>query len=248
MNVTFFSILLLLSLGTSAQEKNNRLSFDLIGNYAQTDNPIVVDTKTFSFKTGAVGLKASLDDEKYGKFHLQYGVAYSPSESASFHDAQLSGSITVQSVGYGYIYPIDIENSLFSFDIKINNVVNKHTGSSFTGTHNSKDVNATVNATSDFTRTSIGVNYKLNKDTTLTAGMGNLNWEIDAKASGRRIDKDITFSTDINAEGSDNFYFIESLFQLMNKKTKLGFRRSNLNTDTSNTLNEVYIEFSTNLY
>jgi hypothetical protein len=76
MNVTFFSILLLLSLGTSAQEKNNRLSFDLIGNYAQTDNPIVVDTKTFSFKTGAVGLKASLDDEKYGKFHLQYGVAY----------------------------------------------------------------------------------------------------------------------------------------------------------------------------
>jgi len=239
---------LLFLLSNYSYANTNDVEFDLIGSYAQTSSPITVDSKTFSFKTGAVGLKASLGDEDSGRFHLQYGVAYSPSENASFHDANLSGAITVQSYGYGYTYPIKINNSPISFDLSINNVTNKHTGSDFTGTHNSNAVNATVDATSDFTRASLGVNYKLDNEQYLTLGLGRLNWDIEANASGKRIDRDITFATDIDASGSDNFYYIETSLELMNQPSKVGFRRSNLTTDNTNTLNEIYFQIPVDLF
>lgn len=226
----------------------NNVEFDLIGSYAQTSNPITVDTKTFSFKTGAVGLRASLGDDDNGRFHLQYGVAYSPSENASFHDAKLSGSISVQSYGYGYTYPIKINNSPISFDLNINNVTNKHTGSSFTGTHNLNNVNATVNATSDFMRAGLGMNYEFDKDHDITIGFGRLNWTIDASANGKRTDQNITFATDINANGDDDYYYVESSLRIMNEPVKVGYRRSNLTTDVSNTLNEVYFQTPVNWF
>ncbi len=235
------------SLGVVAQA-SNEVDFDVVGSFAKTSKPIEVDTKTFTFKTGFAGVKASLGDEEYGKFHLQYGVAYSPSEDANFHDANLSGDIFVQSIGYGYTYPIDINDSPFSLDLSISNVTNKHTGDDFTGTHSSNAVNATVNATSDFTRSSLALNYEMDEQTIFTVGVGSLNWKIDATASGKRIDKDITFSTDIDASGTDGFYFVESTFPLLGSVAKIGYRRSKLNTDTTNTLNEVYAEASVDLF
>lgn len=226
-------------IGTTV-EADSEVKLDYVGSFAKASSPITADGKTFSFKTGFVGLKASLNDEDYGRFHLQYGVAYSPSESATFHDASLSGDIFAQSVGYGYTYPIEIENSPFSVDLSIENITTKHTGDDFTGTHNSNSVNATVDATSDFTRSSVALNYALDEQTVVTVGVGSLDWRIDASASGKRIDKDITFSTDIDARGTDGFYFIESTLPGLGKDARIGYRRSRLNTDTTNTLNELY--------
>lgn len=235
------------STGASAQA-DNEVDIDFVGSFAKASNPLRVDAKTFSFKTGFVGLKASLGDESYGKFHIQYGVGYSPSENATFHNANLSGDIFARSIGYGYTYPIEIVDSPFSVDLSINNVTTKHTGDDFTGTHNLNSVNATVDATSDFTRSSLALNYELNKQTVFTIGAGSLDWRIDAGASGKRIDKDITFSTDINASGTDGFYFVESTFPLLDGAAKVGYRRSKLNTDTDNTLNEVYAEASVDMF
>jgi len=238
-----FSLVFLCSLDALAQTSRG-FDLDLIANAAQAANPITVDAKTFSFKTGFVGLRAAYGGEKWGRVHLQYGVAYLPSQSASFHDANLSGAISAQSIGYGYTYPIEFEGTPFSLDLSIDNVTTEHSGNDFTGTHNSNNVNASVDATSDFTRSSVALNYALDEETIITLGAGALKWEIDAAASGKRTDMNVTFKTDIKASGNDLFYFVESSFPLAGRPVKLGYRRSNLDTGVSNTLNEIYVEVS----
>jgi len=245
--------LIALFVSSVAAAQNNTVEFDLIGNYLESNNPIVIDNKTLTFKTGSVGLRASLGDEKYGRFHLQYGAGHSPSETATFKstlaEGSISGAMDVRSIGYGYTYPFDIENTPFSIDFKINNVTNTHTGNNLTGVGTgigawngiTVDLDTNVDLTSDFTRTSLGLNYQINQQTILTTGIGNLSWEIDATA----VDK--TAGTErANDNGSDGFYFIESVFPLFDRATKVGYRNSKLNTTTSNNLNEIYVEVAMN--
>jgi len=230
------------------------VELDFIGNYAQTDNPIQANGKTFTFKTGSIGLRGIMNTDKYGKFFLQYGVAYSPSESANFLDAKLSGSIDVKSIGYGYIYPYDIVNTPWSIDFKFDKATNKHTGDNFSGTYNGNTATASVNATSEFMHAGLGLNYQLEKDVILTIGAGSHSWDIEAEAKGKLDVGVITFTTNledangISPSGVDGFYFVESTFPLADRKAKLGFRSSGLDADSNNTLNEIYAEISMNLY
>jgi hypothetical protein len=235
---------------------DHKVELDFIGNYAQTDNPIQANGKTFTFKTGSIGLRGIMNTDKYGKFFLQYGVAYSPSESANFLDAKLSGSIDVKSIGYGYIYPYDIVNTPWSIDFKFDKATNKHTGDNFSGTYNGNTATASVNATSEFMHAGLGLNYQLEKDVILTIGAGSHSWDIEAEAKGKYDILGIGTLADFTADlkkngtspsGTDNFYFVESVFPLMDREVKVGFRRSGLNTDTDNTLNEIYVNLLTTL-
>jgi len=237
-----------------AMADTSKLGVEFIGNYSQTSDPIQINGKSFTFKTGSIGLRGTMDYDEYGKVFLQYGVAYSPSESANFIDAKLSGSISVQSIGYGYIYPYDIASTPWSVDFKLDRTTSKHTGDNFSGTYNSHAATASVSATSEFTRAGVAFNYQLSDNVVLTVGAGSYRWDIEAEAKGNLDIGTTTFTTDLkdangaSPSGTDGFYFVESIFPLLDRETKLGFRRSSLNTDINNTLNEIYVEIPMDFY
>jgi|GEM_PF-1057903 hypothetical protein len=254
----FRNILAVLPIAISSVVTANtdKLDISVFGNFSQTTDPIQVDNKTFTFKTGSVGLRGMVKDDKYGQLFVQYGVAYSPSENASLGDARLSGSIDVRSIGYGYIYPLDVVNTPWSVDLKLDRTTSKHTGDSFTGTYLNKPATANIEATSEFTRVGLGFNYQLDEDVVFTFGAGVHRWDIEAEAKGKYDILGIGTLADFTADlkkngtspsGTDNFYFVESVFPLMDREVKVGFRRSGLNTDTDNTLNEIYVNLLTTL-
>lgn len=227
------------------EDDKSKLTFSIVGNYSKTSNPIRVKDKTFTFKTGSVGIQGVVDLDQYGEFYLQYGIGRSPSEEATFASAIVNGPIDINSYGFGYIYPHDIVNTPWSVDFKINKTINKHNGDNLTGFRYDKPVTANVDATSSFVRSSIGFNYQMNNDVILTAGVGMNNWQISAKAKGTfNNSPGVRFSTDTDANGVDPFYFIESLFSIMDRDFNIGIQRSNLTTDSDNILNEVYAKVS----
>jgi len=223
------------------EDDNLKLRFSIVSDYSKTNNPIRVKDKTFTFKTGSIGIQGEVDLDQYGEFYLQYGIGRSPSEEATFVGAIVSGAINIESYGFGYIYPYDITDTPWSIDFKINKTMNKHNGDNFTGFRSDSPVTVSIDAESSFVRSSIGFNYKLTKDVSLTAGAGMNNWQISAKAKGAFDNAPgVRFSTDTDANGVDPFYFVESSFSIMDRDFNIGIQRSNLTTDSDNVLNEVY--------
>ena len=222
-----------------------KISFSIVSDFSKTKNDIRIKDKTFTFQTGSIGVQAALSSDQYGEFFVKYGLGNSSSESATFAGAEVSGPIDIESFGYGYVYPYAIPNSDFGLDFRISKTTNKHDGGSFSGFRYDEPVTASIEATSSFTRSSIALNYQVNEDVELTAGIGVYDWDISAKAKGSFVDSSgIRFSTDAEASGDDRFHFIESTFPVMDRIINLGFRQSSLNTDSQNTLREIYAKIS----
>jgi hypothetical protein len=226
----------------------HKLSFAVVSDYSKTGSPIRVKDKTFTFQTGSIGIQAAFSSDQYGELFVKYGLGHSSSESATFAAAEVSGPIDIKSFGYGYVYPYAIPNSDFGLDFRISKTSNNHDGEGFSGFRYDEPVTASIDATSSFTRGSIALNYQVNEDVELTAGVGVHDWDISAKAKGSFVDSSgIRFSTDTEANGTDTeangtdrFHYLEASFPMMDRTMNLGIRRSNLNTDTQNVLREIY--------
>ena len=250
----FSSVFLVQSCFAVAQdlESDSNWVFSLVSDFAKAKDPVRFNAKTTTLKTGSIGLQGNYDLGSAGEVFARYGMGYSSSETLTFAGATVDGSITAQNYEYGYIYPYDIVNSPFSLDFKISKTVNQHTGDGLTGLRSGDDVTANINSENNFIRSSIGLNYQLDEDSVLTAGIGRYNWSVSAQAkgwlvdaNGDVIDPNNPFMTDIDPEasyanGSDSFYFLEATFPLMDKVANIGVRRSQFNTTTENTLNEIY--------
>jgi hypothetical protein len=224
---------------TSVSE--SKINFSIVSDFAKTKNDIRIKDKTFTFQTGSIGIQAAFSSDQYGELFVKYGLGHSSSESATFAAAEVSGPIDIKSFGYGYVYPYAIPNSDFGLDFRISKTSNNHDGEGFSGFRYDEPVTASIDATSSFTRGSIALNYQVNEDVELTAGVGVHDWDISAKAKGSFVDSSgIRFSTDTEANGTDRFHYLEASFPMMDRTMNLGIRRSNLNTDTQNVLREIY--------
>jgi len=65
------------------EDDNLKLRFSIVSDYSKTNNPIRVKDKTFTFKTGSIGIQGEVDLDQYGEFYLQYGIGRSPSDEAT---------------------------------------------------------------------------------------------------------------------------------------------------------------------
>jgi len=202
-----------------------------------------------------------------GEVFARYGMGYSPSETFSTYKGAssvgtISGSITVKSYEYGYIYPYDIVNSPFSLDFKISKKTNRVAGNGLTGSRSGDDLIANLNSEMNFTRGSVGLNYQLNKDSVLTAGIGRYNWSVSGELRAWKVDvngdvinpdgKDVEELVHVEVlnngnpnasyvNGSDGFYFLEIIFPFADRLVNIGVRRSQFNNSTESTiLNEIY--------
>jgi len=257
----FSSVFLVQSCFAVAQdsESESNWRFSLVSDFTKAKEPVRFRSKTITLKTGSIGLQGNYDLGEAGEVFVRYGMGYSPSETLLYREgtsfeSTINGSITAESYEYGYIYPYDIANSSFSLDFKISKTVNQHTGDGLTGfkLSTNEDLIANINSENNFTRSSVGLNYQLNKDTVLTAGIGRYKWSISAelKAGVVKPNGSIEWTPepikvnpndpDDGAKGSDGFYFLEATFPLMDKVANIGVRRSQFNTTTENTLNEIY--------
>jgi len=257
----FSSIFLVQSCFAVAQESNNESNwrFSLVSDFAKTKDPMRFGEKTTTLKTGSIGLQGNYDLGGVGEVFVRYGMGYSPSETFSTYDraivaGEINGSVTAKNYEYGYMYPYDIVNSPFSLDFKISKTVNQHTGNGLTGSRSGKDIIANFNSELNFTRGSVGLNYQLDEDSVLTAGIGRYDWSVSGELIAWEVDNGDVDLDDPNevtlnngdpdasyVNGADGFYFLEIKFPFADRVVNIGVRRSQFNNSNESTiLNEIY--------
>jgi len=236
------SLLLICCIPAKADISASKAKFDvaLVADYAQSKDGIEIDSKTFTFKTGSLGVRTAYRTENLGHFFATAGLGYAPSETATFAGASVSGPLHVQSYSLAFIYPYLFPNSDFGIDLRASTTTNKHNGNRLTGFKSGKAVTASVGATSNFNRSSLGVNYFGANDLALSAGIGVYDWKLSATGNGSFDTSDINFSTSAEAVGRDKYYYLEANMPIAMGNLELGLRRSDLTADNKTVLMEVY--------
>lgn len=242
LKILAISFLLTLCIPAIAKISTNepKFSVSIVGDYAQSKDEIQIQAKTFTFKTGSLGVRVAYHTDKLGQFFAIAGLGYSPSETATFAGASVSGPLQVRSHTLGFIYPYSFSNSDFGIDFRMSTTTNNHYGSNLTGLKSDRPVTASVDATSVFNRGSLGVNYRAMGDIILAAGIGAYDWKISATGDGSFDSSGIHFSTSVEASGRDQFHYLEASFPYNKSMMNIGLRRSNLNADNNTVLLEIY--------
>lgn len=254
---TFTLITVFIMQSTIAEISNSNfdtVDFTLYAEFDKGDSSILSGNDiSFPYKNAVVGLRGTVDYEEYGRLHIQFGGAYGPIDIA-MDPYKMSGYVGIKSIGYGYSYPITFDNSPWSMDFKIDKTSNRYTGYKLSGTkYGTIADDISLNATSDFIRTGLGLNYQVDQNISLTIGAGMGKWDIGANAIG-------TVSTGINAtekvtlmnnpaqgdmsnlHGKDGYYFIEANLPIMDKAVILGYRRSNITAKNRTFINGFYVD------
>lgn len=261
MNIAFKTIAALITVfvmqsTVSATSNNNfdAIDFSLYAEFDKGDASILSGNAiSFPYKNAVVGLRSTVDYEQYGKLHLQFGGAYGPIDIA-MDPYKMSGYVGIKSIGYGYSYPITFDNSPWSMDFKIKKTSNKYTGYKLSGTKDGTIADdMSLNATSDFIRTGLGLNYQVNQNISLTVGAGMGKWDIGATAvgtvnTGINATEIVTLMNDpaqgdmSNLHGKDGYYFIEANLPIMDEAVTLGYRRSNITAKNKTFINGFYAD------
>ena len=112
------SLLLICCIPAKADISASKAKFDvaLVADYAQSKDGIEIDSKTFTFKTGSLGVRTAYRTDNLGHFFATAGLGYAPSETATFAGASVSGPLHVQSYSLAFIYPYLFPQRNFFFD------------------------------------------------------------------------------------------------------------------------------------
>ena len=180
MNISFKTTVTLITVfimqSTIAEIANSNfdtVDFTLYAEFDKGDSSILSGNDiSFPYKNAVVGLRGTVDYEQHGKLHIQFGGAYGPIDIA-LDPYNLSGHVGIKSIGYGYSYPVTFDNSPWSIDFKIDKTSNSYTGYKLSGTKSGATADdMSLNATSDFIRTGLCLNYQVNQNISLTIGAG----------------------------------------------------------------------------
>jgi hypothetical protein len=248
------------AVATTSNSDFDAIDFSLYAEFDKSDLPIESNI-SFPYKNAVVGLRGTADYEQYGRLHLQLGGAYGPFDIV-MGEYEMSGYVDIKSLGYGYSYPITFGKSPWSMDFKIDKTLNRYTGHKLGGNKGTKEADPDtlyLDATSDFIRTGLGLNYQVNQDISLTIGAGVGKWDIGAKAGGEALgynpestlDESISLmnwplSTEdsSNLHGKDSYYFVEVALPIMGETAILGYRRSNITTKNQTFINGFYADMT----
>ena len=220
------------------------MALELLGVQATTDDRMQGVWVNGS-KVGSVGLKAKLKSNERLNFYSRFGIGYSPKQSVSAFNFNVSGSVFATSIGAGASGEYRIRQSDFVIVPFADFNLYNYSSDTFRGKKDGNQLKASVIGKSSFLRTGIELRY-LTTNGHLFFGTGLHRWNIENRVT--IVEGGLTITPRLWANNTDTFFQAGAMFETGSGKAIIGARMSDLtheiNTQLVEFLAEVKVDFN----
>ncbi len=235
--ITFFSPFVIYS-ETTITNKNS-VNYSFFAETGETEDAFTISGRNFPVKVGSVGLKAIFNPNKDFTFYTRAGIGYSPKQSVSAFNFNVSGSVFATSLGAGISREFRIKKSNFVIvpfaDLNYYN----YSSDTFRGKKDDNQLKASVRGKSSFVRSGIELRY-LTTDGHLFFGTGLNKWNIENRVT--IVEGDLTITPRLWADNTDTFFQTGAMFETGSGKAIIGARMSDLTHEINTQLVEFFAE------
>ena len=103
-----------ISYGQNTEKNQTKITYSLFGETGETEDSFTIAGRNFPVKVGSVGLKANFQISERFNVYSRAGIGYSPKQSVSAFNFNVSGSVFATSIGAGASGEYRIKKSDFS--------------------------------------------------------------------------------------------------------------------------------------
>ena len=182
--------------------KNNKITFSFFGETGETEDSFTIAGRNFPVKVGSLGLKATYQPSEGLSIYSRAGIGYSPKQTVSAFNFNVSGSVFAMSVGAGASREYRIRTSNFVVIPFIDYNLYNYSSDTFRGKRGDNQLKANVRGISSFVRSGIELRY-LTTDGYLFFGTGLNKWNIENKVT--IVEGGLTITPRLWADNTDTF-------------------------------------------
>ena len=226
-----------ISLGQNSDK--NKLTYSFFGETGETEDSFTIAGRNFPVKVGSVGLKATYHPTENINFYSRFGIGYSPKQTVSAFNFNVSGSVLATSIGAGASGEYRIRKSGFVIVPFLDYNFYNYSSDTFRGKKDGNQLKASVRGKSSFVRTGIELRY-LTTNGHLFFGTGINRWNIENRVT--IIEGDLTITPRLWANNTDTFFQTGAMFETGSGKAIIGARMSDLTHEINTQLVEFFAE------
>ena len=225
--------------GDISEKNQNNLTYSFFGETGETESAFTIAGRNFPVKVGSVGLKANLQASENFYIYSRLGIGYSPKQTVSAFNFNVSGSVFATSIGAGASGEYRIRKSDFVVVPFMDYNLYNYSSDTFRGQKDGNQLKASVRGKSSFFRTGVELRY-LTTDGHLFFGTGIHRWNIENRVT--IVEGDLTITPRLWADNTDTFFKAGAMFETGSGKAIIGARMSDLTHEINTQLVEFFAE------
>ena len=243
-NLSFFILFtfFLFSISTISLGQNsdkNKFTYSFFGETGETQDSFTIASRNFPVKVGSVGLKVTYQPTQNINFYSRFGIGYSPKQTVSAFNFNLSGSVLATSIGPGASGEYRIRKSGFVVVPFLDYNFYNYSSDTFRGKKDENQLKASVRGKSSFVRTGIELRY-LTTNGHLFFGAGINKWNIENRVT--ITEGNLIITPRLWANNTDTFFQTGAMFDTGSGKAIIGARMSDLTHEINTQLVEFFAE------
>ncbi len=222
-----------------SSNKNTDFSFSFFGETGETESDFTISGRNFPVRIGSVGLKMTYNSNENLAFYSRVGIGYSPKQTVSAFNFNVSGSVIATSIGAGASGEYRIRKSGFVVVPFMDYNLYNYSSDTFRGQKDGNQLKASVRGKSSFLRTGVELRY-LTTDGHLFFGTGINRWNIENRVT--IVEGNLTITPRLWADNTDTFFQTGAMFETGSGKAIIGARMSDLTHEINTQLVEFFAE------
>ncbi len=220
-------------------QESTGLSYSFFGETGETETVFKIGGRNFPVKVGSVGLKASVNPNQNVELYTRAGIGYSPKQSISAFNFDVSGSVFATSIGAGGSAKYRVRNSNFVIVPFADYNLYNYSSDTFRGTKDENLLKANVRGKSSFLRGGIELRY-LTQDGFFFFGTGANKWDVENRVT--IVEGNLSITPRVWADNTDTFFQLGALFETGSGKATIGARMSDLTHEINTQLVEFFAQ------
>ena len=219
--------------------KYNNITYTFFGETGETESDFTISGRNFPVRVGSLGLKAKFKPLGNVFLYSKVGIGYSPKQTVSAFNFNVSGSVFATSIGAGISSEHRIRKSSFVIVPFADFNLYNYSSDTFRGKKEGNLLKASVRGKSSFLRSGIEVRY-LTTDGYLFFGTGLNRWNIENRVTIK--EGNLTITPRLWADNTDTFFQTGAMFETGSGKAIVGARMSDLTHEVNTQLVEFFAE------
>ncbi len=228
-----------ISYGQNTEKNQTKITYSLFGETGETEDSFTIAGRNFPVKVGSVGLKANFQISERFNVYSKAGIGYSPKQTVSAFNFNVSGSVFATSIGAGASGEYRIKKSDFVVVPFLDYNFYNYSSDTFRGKKDGNQLKAKVRGTSSFLRSGVELRY-LTTDGYLFFGTGLNKWNIENKVT--IVEGGLTITPRLWADNTDTFFQTGAMFETGSGKAIIGARMSDLTHEINTQLVEFFAQ------
>ena len=237
--VTFLLFVILPSKNYAEIKDINSINYSFFAETGETESDFTISGRNFPVKVGSVGLKVNYQSNNLVNLFSRVGIGYSPKQTVSAFNFNVSGSVYATSLGGGMSVPYRIRKSDFVVVPFAEFNLYNYSSNTFRGKKDGNQLKATVIGKSSFIRTGVELRY-LTTNGHLFFGTGLNKWNIENRVTIE--EGGLTITPRLWADNTDTFFQTGAMFETGSGKAIIGARMSDLTHEVNTQLVEFFAE------